>query len=141
VTASSENYSQAALYVRRLADMVGLCDWRFVVLEEAPADTDAVANVTPVAGRKYAEFRFRPDFFDDGPEERRATVLHELIHCHLAAISEQVRSDLLTHLGQATYDVFVAAFLRQLEYAVDGMAEAWAELLPLPGDPAVSLVS
>lgn len=117
-------------YVRDIADEVGLRDWRFDVKGE-PGD-DAYARCEPVDGQRYAVLRFGSDFEKLEPERRRAVVVHELVHCHTASLQSQVESDLAPHLGPSVDRMFFDSFRRNVEYAVDAVAEALAIHLPLP---------
>lgn len=118
-------------YVRRLADSLGLQDWTFTLTWDC-SDDDAAAVVTCIDGRKHATIAFAADFGQTDPLQQRAVVVHELIHCHLASAQNIIRDDLTKHLSQATYDALYDGFLRQLEYAVDGLATPVARGLPLP---------
>ena len=119
-------------YVRQIADLLELRDWRFRIQREPPEDGDCIASLQTIDGRKVAALRVRGDFWDQSGEESRHTITHELIHCHHAAAQDIIRLDTSKHLGQATYDVLHGAFSRQMEYAVDGLADALAPHLPLP---------
>jgi hypothetical protein len=114
--------------VDRLKTVLRLADWT-VEVQDDPADDDVVASINPVYGRKLATLYLCADW-DERPEgEQRHTLVHELIHCHFAVPGDMVRLDLLRHLGQATYEVFWAAFRREVEFAVDGLADAFAPLI------------
>jgi hypothetical protein len=111
-----------APYVRHLADVLRLRDWRVDVLEELPGGSDAIASCAPVAGRKYAVIRLAESFLTDPTEDQRHTLTHELLHCHFAP---------MMRLLEAT-DSFGVAEKLAMEYFVDGMADAIAPLLPMP---------
>jgi len=124
--------SELEIYIRALADHVGLKDWRFELVDGEPDEEDDVAMVHPLYGRQVAQIKVRSDVLTNPPVEQRRTILHELIHCHMAPVDDQPRLDLLEHLGQQAYNIFMASYRRNLEYAVDAMTEAWAHYLPLP---------
>lgn len=113
-------------YLRALADLLALKDWRFVIKDENPADRDAAASTCIWYGRKRATIRFSEEFLRESEENQRHTSAHELIHCHL---------DTLERL--ATREVESGDLIRPirlaLELAVDGLADAIAPFLPLPG--------
>lgn len=117
-------------YVRKVADAMGLRDWRLDVKGEPPEY--AYAQCRPTDGQRHAELRFGSDFEALEPERRRAIVVHELVHCHIAQLQWQVEKDLERHLGPSTDRVFFDSFRRNVEYAVDAIAEALAPHLPLP---------
>jgi hypothetical protein len=120
-------------YVRHLGDIIGLRDWTLIVSRDALDNDDAFAMVRPVEGKKHATIFVCKDFRAQTPEEQREVITHELIHCHLATAIDVIRLDLCRSavLGQPVYDICWNAFKRQIEYAVDGMAEEWAKSLPL----------
>lgn len=111
-----------AVYLRDLADRMGLKDWSIEVLTEWAGD-GAHAEVKCVNGQKRAKVRFDRDWRDQTPEVLRHTCCHELVHCHLAP--------LLAEADRRLSGVNVATFEMLLEYGVDGIADAWAPSLPL----------
>jgi hypothetical protein len=119
-----------------VADTMGLRDWTFDVLIGDPA-TDvpgveaAFASIECVDGRKYASITFHPAIRDEPLEEIRDTVAHELIHAHLNPACEIVRVDACDLMQQDTYEVLMAGFRRNVEFAVDALAGALAPSLPL----------
>lgn len=129
-------------YVRFVANEIGLRDWTFnVVISEPDSDDNRDssnwgASCEPVPGRKLATLTFSPDRRHDDPRDLRATVAHELVHCHFFGVWDTCRRDVLAHLGQATYDVWIAGVERHMEYGVDAMADALASHLPLIEWPA-----
>lgn len=126
------NWGGLKAYVRRIADELSLRDWAFRIEFEPPENADALASIEPCEGRKLATLWVCKDFWDKSAEEQRHTIAHEMIHCHHAPASDLIRLDVLKHMGQATYDVLLAAYKRQMEYCVDGLADALAPHLPLP---------
>ena len=129
-------------YVRKMANEMGLRDWRFEVYFEqdpsqgkSPADgvleNEWQAVCDPVPHRRVAELRFQLDAPEQDPQELRQTVCHELLHCHGSSMWTQVRVDLHGQLGQSPYDFFVNAFEANMEWHIDAIATAWAEKLPL----------
>ena len=110
-----------APYVRQLADILRLKDWRIQVLEDLPPE-NALASCAPVEGRKYANLRLGECFLVDAAEEQRHTIVHELLHCHLGPMTRMIEA----------HDGMPPAAMLALEYCVDGLADAIAPLLPLP---------
>ena len=124
-------------YVRWIADEMGLRDWRFEIEWREPEEVDEVeghvrgASCEPVPGRRVATLGFGEHLREVDPEDLRETVVHELIHCHLAALWAQLRQDLLNPLGQETYNAFIASSERNMEFGVDALAAALAKHMPL----------
>src|SRR5215213_9702402 len=65
-------------------------------------------------------------FLDCKAEEQRHHVVHELVHCHVEAVFAIVRR---TTPRRRFEPIRILA-----EYAVDSIARAWAETLPLPAE-------
>lgn len=116
-------------YLRDLAGRMGLKDWRLRIDDKPPASDGASASVWMRRGGKEAIVMLSEWFLDQPPERQREDLVHELIHLHHMPM-DGVAEDTMD-AGQ--YRVFE----RLLEYAVDGIAEAWAATLPLRGDDAV----
>ena len=115
-------------YIGLLASLMGLANWTIFRSDEPPSSRDAVASMEPIHGRYYAILRIGDYFLDrESPSEKRNTVVHELLHAHLSHL-QKIAEDNLD-------DRVFPQFLLALEYAVDGMAKAWAERLPLPPEP------
>lgn len=118
-------------YVREMADLMGLRDWMMGIADDPPDNDDANAQVDVPYGRWWASIKFNPSWPERDPEDLRRTVAHELVHCHLWSMHQRV-CDLHDLLGSTVYQVLNKAFTENLEHAVDGIAYAWAESLPLP---------
>ncbi len=117
-------------YIRHLADLCGLRDWT-ITLAAQPTDAGNNGQVACTYGRKQATIQLAHDWPDKDPEEVRHTVTHELLHCHLDPVS-RVLENVETNLGEAVYGVVRCAHRDAIEWAVDGIADAVAPLLPLP---------
>lgn len=131
-----KDHRELSRYTRALADLMGLRDWTIRVDLGDPGNDGAHEGtwigcclVTPF--RRSAVITIDPALRDQPRDEVRSTMVHELTHCHLDAMRDQVYTDLLGQMGQPTYDVFTGSFLRNLEHATDAIAEAWAPTLPL----------
>lgn len=124
-------------YVRSIADEMGLRDWSFEV-EIGEADVDlpwetisADASIECVDGRKFATITFPDDTRERPRDELRETVCHELIHAHLNPACEVIRVDAKVGFSQATYEMMMAGFRRNVEFAVDALAAVFAPRMPL----------
>lgn len=117
-------------YIRWVADTMDLRDWVFDVSYEPPSDPEAYATCRPILGRRRAVLKFCADFREMEPDVQRNTIVHELVHCHMAGLQSQAELDLESLLGKPTDAVFFSAFRRNVEYAVDGLAGAIAKHMP-----------
>lgn len=124
-------------YVRLVADRLALMDWEFIVRIGEPEIAlpwglnQPVASIECVDGRKLAYLTFIESTRVQPAEEIRHTVVHELIHAHLNPACEIVRVDAKDGFSQATYELLMANFRRNVEFGVDGLADAIAPSLPL----------
>jgi hypothetical protein len=124
-------------YCRTIADKLELRDWWVLTRVGDPGGPEdrydgkrwqASSDSTP--GQKSVKITFAEDCREWDREELRQTVAHELIHAHLAPLTEMVRVDLAPHLGSQALHVF-DSFTRHLEFSTDALADALAPHLPL----------
>jgi len=124
-------------YIRHLANMMGLRDWEFELKWRADKSTDddpdeiEYASCKPTYGRKYAVLAFSHDAVNGDPYTLRNTVVHELVHCHLGGAQNIFENEVFDNVNHPQpWNTLWDGFKRQLEYAVDGMATAWAVSMP-----------
>ncbi|MGE5610473.1 MAG: hypothetical protein ACM359_14580 [Bacillota bacterium] len=98
-----------------------------------PANEGSYADICCAEGRKAAAIRVCSEFFDLDENEQRHTIVHELIHAHLHRLHAAVH-DLDGILGDQQFRIFRDRFLESLEYAVDGLADAFAPHSPCLSD-------
>lgn len=134
--------NQLGAYIREIANLMGLRDWRLVLADEPPqtADADdmlrreddtAGAYVEVIYGRKLATVSIASTWPQWDPEELRVVVVHELVHCHVEPM-RWAFNNVRSITPQTMYQVMYEAFRDAMEPSVDGIATAWAETLPLP---------
>lgn len=125
------------LYVRHIANQLGLRDWTITLMHDF-ADDDCMAQVHCIHARKVANIRFATDFHTYTPEQVRHTVVHELTHCHTTHMDKLIEAQ-SGPLGLQAYEQLCNAWNLAHEYAVDGIADALSMLLPLPNKSAMRL--
>ncbi len=118
-------------YLRELADAMELKDWRFTFVIESLANPSYQAECAITYGRKHACIKIAPDALKNTPEEVRQMVVHELIHCHVNPIRDQL-DNIEAQLGKAAYTTIHNATTDVLELATESLANAIAPHLPLP---------
>jgi hypothetical protein len=121
-------------YVRQIADLLKLKDWRFVLLRTETPDNPANGmEVASLFGRHVAYLRFCTDFRELRPEVQRHAIVHELIHCHVNPVCHVVTFDLKNAglLSDPTYQFINQNLTRADEYCVDDLAEAFSQFLLL----------
>lgn len=122
-------------YMRDLADIMGLRDWT-ISLEHAPPSSEphdghkVQGECAVNYGRKSATISICPDWPEDDPEEVRRVVVHELLHCHVEPV-QWAFNNAANRLGFEAGSVAREAFTDAFEVAIDGIAVAWAESLPM----------
>ena len=127
------NETRVALnaYCRTMADELGLRDWTLIVNYDTPTIAEENARVDVTYGRRVVTISWGETFWTETRAEQRQTVVHELMHIHLDAISAVSRS-LAEQLGSFAYSVFSDNEHLQVELATDAIAEAIAHHFPLP---------
>ena len=124
-------------YVRELADVMGLRDWTITVAGDAPdgdphdAESEIGADCTVTYGRKSAIIRLADGWESWEATDVRYVVVHELVHCHTIPMQWAV-NNIAAHVTPAMFDMLTSAHTDFHELAVDGIATAWAAMLPLP---------
>lgn len=118
-------------YIREMADIMALRDWSIVLMHDPPQDAQHTATIELIYGQRRATLRVVSTWMDQTPENLRHTITHELLHCHINPIR-----DALEHIHDGIGDFVYYPMFHTMniltEHAVDGIAAAWAETLPLP---------
>jgi hypothetical protein len=118
-------------YIRRVGNALGLKDWALWT-ENCPEPVDWKMECVITPNRKRAKIRVAAAFWEDGTEDQRISVIHELIHCQmdgiLRPISQYVYDNRL--LSYEAYGLLHDAVARELELGVDGLAVAIAPFFP-----------
>lgn len=119
-------------YARDMADRLGLRDHTILVACGPMDDEGHGAECQMIVGQKRATITFREDWPQWTARQLRQTVAHELLHLHVNPVMFGAMMLVEDQLSKAVYDVVWKAADERLEFAVDGIAMAWAETLPLP---------
>lgn len=120
-------------YVQSLANQLGLMDWVISVLPE-PCDPCCFATIHCIEGTKKGRIRFCHNVHELPPEKVRYVVVHELLHCHTAGMSQVVEFDVpkVSVVAPDMQAVLYSIHTREEERCVDGLAFAIASFFPLP---------
>lgn len=116
-------------YLSYLKGVMYLNDWSLRLGKNPPKLKDAIAEVEPLEGRKVAYIRLFDGFFEMSEAEQTHSLVHELIHLHHIPATDIIRNDTAPALSQSTYDLLWSCFKRQMEYCVDGLADAFSKLV------------
>lgn len=117
-------------YVRKLADMMGLPHW-VIELKEGWPDEAGRGTICVFRNNNYytADLSFHEDAYSD--DDLRSGVAHEMVHL-LTRDYDQALSSIEGQLLPATWAVLADRMQHEMEQAVDAIARAWAETLPIP---------
>jgi hypothetical protein len=116
-------------YIRDVADRIGLRDWQFDLARDVVPEKNRIAQVEVWGDSVTATMWIGESFWKYGPRMQREVVVHELIHCHTDRLYRRAR-DVARNLGREAYMIALDSFDQQHEFAVDGIAAAWARMLP-----------
>ena len=126
------------MYVILLKKMLHLSDWT-IVMQNEPCSSDCLAETDVITGQHLAKMYLSKAYTKDTPENLRATIIHELLHCHLSPISElseEILKPLADELGGSRV---IKSAINGIEYeterSIDGISEAIAPYFPLPNMP------
>lgn len=111
-------------YVREIADRMGLKDWRITIEDKPPENPNSQASIWMAYGQRLARLYLSEAFLNESPEERRDTIVHELVHLHLAPANDIA--------GESMPAAVKPAYERMFEYAVDALTKCICPAIPLP---------
>lgn len=121
---------RAEAYLRVLQPLMGLAHWTIEIALDPP-ENNAWGDVTRLSHAQDAAIRLCEDFGDLTSEQRRETMVHELLHCHLrdligtpAMVKQEISLPLWAALGDRMNHAE--------ECIVDALARIIAPFLPLP---------
>jgi hypothetical protein len=118
-------------WVGEIACAIGLSEWEIEVkVEELPEDVLARCHVP--RARQAARIVIGTEFLAGSAEEQRATMVHELMHCHFAQVVEVTEESLPAILGRPAWTIFETGHDLALERCLEAVAVAFAAKLPLP---------
>ena len=125
-------------YVILIKKMLRLSDWT-IIMQNEPCSSDCLAETDVITGQHLAKMYLSKTYTKDTPENLRATIIHELLHCHLSPISElseEILKPLADELGGSRV---IKSAINGIEYeterSIDAISEAIAPYFPLPSMP------
>lgn len=137
---NKKNHMEAWMlrYVVTLKKLLHLSDWT-VIMQNEPCSADCLAETDVISGQHLAKMFLSKTYTKDTPENLRATIIHELLHCHLSPISElsaEILKPLADDLGGSRV---IKSAINGIEYeterSIDAVSEAIAPYFPLPNMP------
>lgn len=128
-------------YVLGVAQDMGLGDWNIEVREGTYDENDdrpwSLGSDTSMAQCCFAENRhsafitYRETWRHMRPEVLRMVTCHELLHCHLSAVTT-ASSLPIGAMGIQAYGIYSMAIDNATELAIDTISRAWSTHLDLP---------
>jgi len=119
-----------AEYCRTLADLMDLKDWHVTTVVGKVAD-DELATCEAIYGQRRARITLAESWESMTAEDLRSTLVHELVHCHLAFVDHLVHTACEVALSRQAFKVFEAAYTLEVENATDALSLVLAKGLPL----------
>jgi hypothetical protein len=129
---SRKQHKNLAQYIQRMAATLGLREWKIKLMDEHTAedgDSDALATISSVPGRHYAEIRVAKDFNSFSYQDKKTALIHELVHCHQQRLLLWADDTLREVLGTVGYEIFNAAYRDNYEHMVDDLAVVFARVI------------
>lgn len=119
-------------YLSYLADGIGLHEWGLSLDTGDPEQEDAAGMCYPFPKTQTAVIVFNWDYMEqNGEEVFRRCAVHELLHCHFAAMDTTVHSAEQL-LGTIGWSVFSSAWDLAMETCLDAIATVLARQFLLP---------
>jgi hypothetical protein len=115
-------------YVLDAAQQLGLTDWNITVSDE-PASDDAYADTEAHQQSTNATIRFGHRFWKLNPDEKRVTIVHELLHLDTWRISNMVER-LEEQIGRVSWAMFEPLWEDEWERTIDRNATRIAGQFP-----------
>lgn len=95
--------------------------WTILIMED-PADDDCLAEIKPVDGRYVAQLYLSKEWMQRSTQERRGTIVHEVLHLVHARLSDAVITDSLHLMHDHEHDDWSRRVRREFELMVDHLA-------------------
>jgi hypothetical protein len=120
-----------ARYIRQVADLMGLVDWK-VVLDNETAGNNNGAEMNSVYGRKEAHVRLSADWPTFSAKEQRYYVVHELTHAYFEPMDHLLYKKMGVLLSAQDAQAWRDDYILLLEYGIDDCAKTISQQVPLP---------
>lgn len=123
--------SQLSLYVRLVADALGLRDHE-VEVQSRHAAPGRIAEVDLSAFRQTVRLRVCEGFRELPSDDQRHAIVHELVHAHVKALCDTVEQGVPSWMPERTWEMFRGIFERDVEVLVDTIAVLLCPLIEPP---------
>lgn len=125
-------------YVQIVRRKMNLTEWK-IDLAKKPCPSDSLGECDIVYGQHIATISLNKGYKKEKPDVLRNTVVHELLHCYLAPVTEaasQVMEPFEEDIhGRKIVQATANAIEYQIERVIDRLAEIISPSMPLPKMP------
>lgn len=128
---TKREFKELVKYMSHCSTQMGLKDWDLELLYTLPEHEDSGAEIEIIYAQKRGAISVAKHFRDLPLERQRQIICHEFVHCHFDGIDMLLRGQFRADVGSAYHHAFNLGYKPAQEIAVDGIATAWAEFLPL----------
>lgn len=132
---SIKDTSQVKSYLEKLASLLGLGRYEFLVLKASGhgrAKCPYLAQIEWVPGRAVAHVTLGKSFFEQSPEEVRTTLVHELLHLYFRDLDVHLDSFGPLFVSKEVYEAFTHEHSHTMECAIEELSKSISTFLPLP---------
>lgn len=130
---NDEQHAYWEAYIRWMAGLFGLKDWRIQLSREQPKSDDAAASCMVWENQKGATISLSNWFLTNYDEaEQREVVAHELFHCHDYRMRKLIEEYVSAGDENEKAKFFLELFRREYEQLCDAVSVPFSYLLPIP---------
>lgn len=129
VVLSDDDRDRVQAWVQAVKPQLGLSGWD-VAVSRHQCDPGAKASSYVLDKADESVIALAGPLADAEASDLRATLTHELLHCHLQPLIVLVQVMVAGELGKRTEAIMLAAVEQVEERTIERMARAIAELLP-----------
>jgi hypothetical protein len=129
---SRKQFDGIVKYIEGIAGKLGLSEWTISLGHEPSEGDDSMAECLATNGRLKATITVASDFNTFTLEDKRRTLIHELLHCHQQKAIEILRcddSEVEAHLGRLAWGLLQDALTKDQEIFVDNLSIVIARMI------------
>jgi len=123
---SKDHLDAILVFISKMTVMMGLPSYRILIMAK-PADKGSVAEIITTDDRYVAQLYLCKDWMSRSDDERRDTIVHEVLHLWHRQLSDWLREDVHGATGVHEYARLERQFHNITELMVDGIAMILAD--------------
>ena len=117
-------------YILELQKILKLSDWTITMSWDLNSDEYAYATNDPLPDSRHATISISDRFFTLSSKLQTQTLVHELIHCHLQALTDLAENTVESLTNEGGSAIFAIANSQCIEITTDALADAIAPMVP-----------